>query len=90
MMITTSPEATFCDYYDQTQSSINTDGAGFDYPGEWWPTGYEGHPATGDQYVYDLLKQMLMSTAKFRRLISSQEKTNPEGSFSPGFFDDDV
>lgn len=62
MMIATSPQATFCDYYDQTQSWINTlTGAGFDYPVEVVTyTGYEGHPATGDQYVYDLLKQMLI------------------------------
>lgn len=62
MLFTISPEVTFCDYHQQTLSWINTlTGAGYNYPVEVISySGYEGHPATGDQYLYDMLKQILI------------------------------
>ena len=55
----TSTETDFANYYDQTQSFLNTLSA--EYPVEVFDyTGYPGKPAGKDQYLYDLLKEMLI------------------------------
>jgi hypothetical protein len=55
----TSVETQFMNYHNQTQSFINTLSA--EYPVEVYNyTGYDGKPATRGQYVYDLLREMLI------------------------------
>ncbi len=61
MWIASSPEARF-GFYDQSQSWISTlNGAPYNYPVvDTTYTGYEGNPADGNEYLYDLMRQMLI------------------------------
>lgn len=55
-----SSEVTFGNYYDQTVSWVNklrSEGLVVD---EYNLKGYDGHPANGNQYVYDYLREMLI------------------------------
>ncbi len=62
MWIATSPQSTFGNYHEQTQSFYHTlTSAPYLYPVEEYTyTGYPGKPAVKDQYLYDLLKKMLI------------------------------
>lgn len=59
--IASSPEEEY-GFYDQAQSWISTlEGAPYNYPvTDTVIFGYDGNPATNDQYVYDLMRQMLI------------------------------
>ncbi|MFH2050165.1 MAG: hypothetical protein ABIJ12_12020 [bacterium] len=57
--IGTSPEQALS-YREQTTAWINhLESQGFD-PEVYEYSGYEGHPATSDQYIYELMEQMLI------------------------------
>ena len=57
--IGTSPQQALS-YREQTLAWINhLESQGFD-PEVYEYSGYEGHPATSDQYIYDLMEQMLI------------------------------
>ncbi|MFQ5453398.1 MAG: alpha/beta hydrolase-fold protein [Candidatus Zixiibacteriota bacterium] len=60
--VASSPEASFGAYYEQTQSWINTlTSAPYNYPVTTKTyTGYSGNPAVKDQYIYDLIREMLI------------------------------
>jgi len=59
MWIATSDEVNFANYYDQTQSWIATlNNASLPVVVKTYE-GYNGNPAEGGQYVYDLLREML-------------------------------
>lgn len=60
--IGTSPENTFANYSQQTESFISTlTGTPYNYPVQQYRyTGYDGHPAYRNQYVYDLMREMLI------------------------------
>ncbi len=62
MWIATSPQSTFGNFHQQTESFYQTlTSAPYNYPVEEYTyTGYAGEPAVNDQYVYDLLKKMLI------------------------------
>ncbi|HKK20829.1 MAG TPA: alpha/beta hydrolase-fold protein [candidate division Zixibacteria bacterium] len=62
MWIATSTQSTFGNYHEQTQSFYNTlTSAPYNYPVEEYTyKGYPGKPAYKDQYLYDLMKRMLI------------------------------
>jgi len=62
MWVASTPEEARFGFYDQTQSWISTlTGAPYNYPVvDTVFTGYEGNPADGQEYMYDLLRELLI------------------------------
>ncbi|NOY87886.1 MAG: hypothetical protein GXO93_00670 [FCB group bacterium] len=62
MWIATSPETNFANYHSQTLSWINTlTNPPYNFPVETLTyKGYSGNPANNDQYIYDLMRAMLI------------------------------